>query len=61
LPDLKIRFVNVVELMRLQDKGEHPHGLSMCVGYKEEDTTTTPFDMVMLKEDLGPRVHPGTW
>ncbi len=28
LPDLKIRFVNVVDLMRLQPKSEHPHGLS---------------------------------
>jgi xylulose-5-phosphate/fructose-6-phosphate phosphoketolase len=27
-PDLKIRVVNVVDLMRLQDEGEHPHGLS---------------------------------
>ena len=27
LPDLRIRFVNVVDLMRLQDPGEHPHGL----------------------------------
>ena len=26
-PDLKIRFVNVVDLMRLQDHREHPHGL----------------------------------
>ena len=28
LPDLRIRFVNVVDLMRLQDESEHPHGLS---------------------------------
>jgi xylulose-5-phosphate/fructose-6-phosphate phosphoketolase len=28
LPDLKIRFVNVVDLMKLQSKSEHPHGLS---------------------------------
>ena len=28
LPDLRIRFVNVVDLMRLQDEDEHPHGLS---------------------------------
>ena len=27
-PDIRIRFVNVVDLMRLQDHGEHPHGLS---------------------------------
>jgi xylulose-5-phosphate/fructose-6-phosphate phosphoketolase len=83
LPDLKIRVVNVVDLMRLQPESEHPHGLSdaefdilftkdkpiifafhgypWCIhrltyrrnghdnihvrGYKEEGTTTTPFDM----------------
>ncbi|HEY5320372.1 MAG TPA: phosphoketolase family protein [Galbitalea sp.] len=28
IPDLKIRFVNVVDLMRLQDSTEHPHGLT---------------------------------
>jgi xylulose-5-phosphate/fructose-6-phosphate phosphoketolase len=28
IPDLKMRFVNVVDLMRLQDNTEHPHGLS---------------------------------
>ncbi len=88
LPDLRVRFVNVVDLMRLQDEKEHPHGLSnpefdalftqdkpivfayhgypwlihrltyrrtnhanMHVrGYKEEGTTTTPFDMVMLND-----------
>jgi xylulose-5-phosphate/fructose-6-phosphate phosphoketolase len=88
LPDLKVRFVNVVDLMRLQPDHEHPHGLSdrefdtvftsgqpvifayhgyptlihrltyrrtnhanMHVrGYKEEGTTTTPFDMVMLND-----------
>ena len=88
LPDLKIRFVNVVDLMRLQDSTEHPHGLSAkefdmifttdkpvifayhgypwlihrltyrrtghdnlhVRGYKEEGTTTTPFDMVMLND-----------
>ena len=88
LPDLKIRFVNVVDLMRLQDEKEHPHGLSDQAfdaiftpdkqvifayhgypwlihrltyrrtgnenlhvrGYKEEGTTTTPFDMVMLND-----------
>ena len=27
-PDLRIRFINVVDIMRLQDDGEHPHGLS---------------------------------
>ena len=86
LPDLKVRFVNVVDLMRLQDETEHPHGLSArdfdtvfttdkpvifayhgypwlihrltyrrtnhenlhVRGYKEEGTTTTPFDMVMM-------------
>ena len=88
LPDLKVRFVNVVDLMRLQDNTEHPHGLTSDAfdmifttekpiifayhgypwlihrltyrrtghanlhvrGYKEEGTTTTPFDMVMLND-----------
>jgi xylulose-5-phosphate/fructose-6-phosphate phosphoketolase len=88
LPSLKIRFVNVVDLMRLQPDAEHPHGLSdrefdtiftkdrpvifayhgypwlihrltyrrtnhanlHVRGYKEEGTTTTPFDMVMLND-----------
>jgi xylulose-5-phosphate/fructose-6-phosphate phosphoketolase len=88
LSNLKIRVVNVVDLMRLQPEIEHPHGLSdaefdalfttdrpivfayhgypwlihrltyrrtnhenMHVrGYKEEGTTTTPFDMVMLND-----------
>jgi xylulose-5-phosphate/fructose-6-phosphate phosphoketolase len=88
LPDLKVRVVNVVDLMRLQPESEHPHGLSDAEfdalfttnrpvifayhgypwlihrltyrranhanihvrGYKEEGTTTTPFDMVMLND-----------
>jgi xylulose-5-phosphate/fructose-6-phosphate phosphoketolase len=88
LPELKVRFVNVVDLMRLQDEREHPHGLSgrdfdtvfttdrpvifayhgypwlihrltyrrtnheniHVRGYKEEGTTTTPFDMVMMND-----------
>jgi len=88
LPDLKVRVVNVVDLMRLQPPSEHPHGLSDAEfdalfttdrpivfayhgypwlihrltyrrtnhdnlhvrGYKEEGTTTTPFDMVMLND-----------
>jgi xylulose-5-phosphate/fructose-6-phosphate phosphoketolase len=88
LPDLRVRFINVVDLMRLQDEKEHPHGLSHAEfdalfttskpivfayhgypwlihrltyrrmnhpnlhvrGYKEEGTTTTPFDMVMLND-----------
>ena len=88
IPELKVRFVNVVDLMRLQDESEHPHGLSNrefdmvftedkpvifattatpwlihrlvyrrsndarvhVRGYKEEGTTTTPFDMVMLND-----------
>ncbi len=88
LPELKVRFVNVVDLMRLQPTSEHPHGLSDTEfdslftrdkpivfayhgypwlihrltyrrtnhanlhvrGYKEEGTTTTPFDMVMLND-----------
>ncbi|MGL5874565.1 MAG: phosphoketolase family protein [Xenococcaceae cyanobacterium] len=87
-PDLKIRVVNVVDLMTLQPSSEHPHGLSdrefdsifttdkpivfafhgypwlihrltyrrtnhknMHVrGYKEEGTTTTPFDMVVMND-----------
>ncbi len=87
-PDLAVRVVNVVDLMRLQPKSEHPHGLpdrefdtlftvdrpvvfayhgypwlihrltyrrtnhaNLHVrGYKEEGTTTTPFDMVMLND-----------
>jgi len=89
LPDLKIRVVNVVDLMRLQPETEHPHGLSdydfdaiftrdrpiifayhgypwlihrltyrrtnhdnlHVRGYKEEGSTTTPFDMV-VRNDL---------
>jgi xylulose-5-phosphate/fructose-6-phosphate phosphoketolase len=88
LPELKVRVVNVVDLMRLQPEAEHPHGLNdsefdtiftpdqpvifayhgypMLIhrltyrrtnhgnlhvrGYKEEGTTTTPFDMVMLND-----------
>ncbi len=88
LPDLRVRVVNVVDLMRLQPESEHPHGLSDVEfdalfttdrpvifayhgypwlihrltyrrtnhanlhvrGYKEEGTTTTPFDMVMLND-----------
>ena len=88
LPELKVRVVNVVDLMRLQPEAEHPHGLSDGLfdslfttdkpivfayhgypwlihrltyrrtnhrnlhvrGFKEEGTTTTPFDMVMLND-----------
>jgi xylulose-5-phosphate/fructose-6-phosphate phosphoketolase len=88
LPDLKVRVLNVVDLMRLEPDSEHPHGLSdrefdalftttqpvifayhgypwlihrltyrranhhnlHVRGYKEEGTTTTPFDMVMLND-----------
>jgi xylulose-5-phosphate/fructose-6-phosphate phosphoketolase len=88
VPDLRVRVVNVVDLMRLQPESEHPHGLSdhefdahfttdrpivfayhgypwlihrltyrrtnhrnlHVRGYKEEGTTTTPFDMVMLND-----------
>jgi xylulose-5-phosphate/fructose-6-phosphate phosphoketolase len=88
LPQLKVRVVNVVDLMRLQPDSEHPHGMpdpefdalfttdrpvifayhgypwlihrlayrrtghrNLHVrGYKEEGTTTTPFDMVMLND-----------
>jgi xylulose-5-phosphate/fructose-6-phosphate phosphoketolase len=88
LPDLKVRVINVVDIMRLEPDSEHPHGLSdpdfdalftadkpvifayhgypwlihrltyrranhsnlHVRGYKEEGTTTTPFDMVMLND-----------
>jgi xylulose-5-phosphate/fructose-6-phosphate phosphoketolase len=88
VPNLKIRVVNVVDLMTLQPQSEHPHGLSdkdfdtifttdkpvifayhgypwlihrltyrrtnhknlHVRGYKEEGTTTTPFDMVVLND-----------
>jgi xylulose-5-phosphate/fructose-6-phosphate phosphoketolase len=88
LPELRVRVVNVVDLMRLQPESEHPHGMpdhefdslfttsrpivfayhgypwlihrltyrranhdNLHVrGYKEEGTTTTPFDMVMLND-----------
>lgn len=88
VPDLKVRLVNVVDLMRLQPDTEHPHGLPDAQfdalftidrpvifayhgypwlihrltyrrrnhgnlhvrGYKEEGTTTTPFDMVMMND-----------
>jgi xylulose-5-phosphate/fructose-6-phosphate phosphoketolase len=87
-PKLRIRVVNVVDLMTLQPKSEHPHGLSdkdfdtifttdkpvvfayhgypylihrltyrrtnhdniHVRGYKEEGTTTTPFDMCVLNQ-----------
>jgi xylulose-5-phosphate/fructose-6-phosphate phosphoketolase len=88
LPELKVRFINVVDLMKLQPQSEHPHGLSdwdfdglftknkpivfafhgypwqihrltyrranhgnlHVRGYKEEGTTTTPFDMCVLND-----------
>ncbi len=87
IPELKIRVVNVVDLMTLQPPSEHPHGISdkdydslftpdrpiifnyhgypwlihrltyrrknqelHVRGYKEEGTTTTPFDMCVLNE-----------
>jgi xylulose-5-phosphate/fructose-6-phosphate phosphoketolase len=88
LPELRVRVVNVVDLMRLEPASEHPHGLSDADfdaiftsdrpvifayhgyptlihrltyrrtnhtnihvrGYKEEGTTTTPFDMVMRND-----------
>ena len=102
-PDLKVRVVNVVDLMKLQPETEHPHGLSdkdfdsiftvdkpiifafhgypwlihrltyrrtnhknlHVRGYKEEGTTTTPFDMVVRNDvdrfhlvmDVIDRVH----
>ena len=88
LPDLRIRVVNVVDLMTLQPEEEHPHGLTdrqfdtiftadrpiifafhgypwlihrltyrrtnhvnlHVRGYKEEGTTTTPFDMAVMND-----------
>jgi len=88
IPELKIRVVNIVDLMTLQPPSEHPHGLSdrdfdslfttgrpvifayhgypwlihrltyrrnnhdnlHVRGYKEEGTTTTPFDMTVLND-----------
>ncbi len=88
VPELKVRVVNVMDLMKLQPQDEHPHGLSdrdfdalftpdrpvifayhgypslihqltyrrtnhmnlHVHGYKEEGTTTTPFDMCVLNE-----------
>jgi xylulose-5-phosphate/fructose-6-phosphate phosphoketolase len=88
LPELRLRVVNVVDLMRMQPASEHPHGLSdrdfdsiftrdkpiifafhgypwlihrlayrrtnhgnlHVRGYKEEGTTTTPFDMTVLND-----------
>jgi xylulose-5-phosphate/fructose-6-phosphate phosphoketolase len=88
IPDLKVRVVNVVDLMTLQPESEHPHGLSDRAfdaiftrdkpiifayhgypwlihrltyrrtnhdnlhvrGYKEEGTTTTPFDLAVMND-----------
>ena len=88
LPALKVRVVNVVNLMKLQPPSEHPHGMPdadfdllftkrqadhLCLprvsmadppahlsphnhdnmhvrGYKEEGTTSTPFDMVVMND-----------
>jgi xylulose-5-phosphate/fructose-6-phosphate phosphoketolase len=88
MPDLAVRFINIVDLMRIQDPSEHPHGLSHPAfdqlfppgtpiifafhgypwlihrltyrraahgnlhvrGYKEEGTTTTPFDMTVRND-----------
>lgn len=88
LPDIKLRLVNVVDLLTLQQRSEHPHGLEdddfdqlftkdkpilfayhgypwlihrLCYrrsnhknlhvrGYKEEGSTTTPFDMVVRND-----------
>ena len=87
-PKLEVRVINVVDLMKLQPRSEHPHGLSdkdfdvlfttdkpiifayhgypwlihrltyrrtnhpnlHVRGYKEEGTTTTPFDMVVMND-----------
>ncbi|HEV8647638.1 MAG TPA: phosphoketolase family protein [Burkholderiales bacterium] len=88
VPEIRVRVVNVVDLMTLQPSGEHPHGLEDRAfdaiftadrpiifayhgypwlihrltyrrtnhgnlhvrGYKEEGTTTTPFDMVVMND-----------
>jgi len=88
LPELKVRVINVVDLMKLQPQSEHPHGLSdkdfdvlftkdkpivfafhgypslihqlayrrnnhknlHVRGYKEEGTTSTPFDMAVMND-----------
>ena len=88
LPELRVRVVNVVDLMKLQPTREHPNGLSdkefdalfttdkpiifafhgypwlihrltyrrtnhgnlHVRGYKEEGTTSTPFDMVVMND-----------
>src|SRR5206468_1171012 len=88
LPELKVRVVNVLDLMKLQPASGHPHGLSdhdfdtlfttdkpiifafhgypwlihrltyrrtnhnnlHVRGYKEEGTTTTPFDICVLND-----------
>ncbi len=88
LPELRVRVINVVDLMRLEPDSEHPHGMPDAQfdalfttdrpvvfayhgypraihqltygranhhnlhvrGYKEEGTTTTPFDMVMMND-----------
>ena len=88
LPNLKVRVVNVIDLMKLQLQGEHPHALSdvefddlftcdkpiifafhgypglvhrltyrrtnqrnlIVHGYRDEGTTTTPFDLVVMNE-----------
>ena len=88
LPEVKVRVINIVNLMKLQPPREHPHGLDdnefdrlftkdkpiifafhgypwlihrltyrrtnhknlHVRGYKEEGTTTTPFDMVVLND-----------
>jgi xylulose-5-phosphate/fructose-6-phosphate phosphoketolase len=88
LPELTVRVVNVVDLMRLQQATEHPHGMTdpefdamfttdkpvifayhgypwlihrltyrrtnhaniHVRGYKEEGTTTTPFDMLVIND-----------
>jgi xylulose-5-phosphate/fructose-6-phosphate phosphoketolase len=88
LPDIRVRVINVVDLMKLQPPTEHPHGLSdtdfdilfttdkpiifayhgypwlihrltyrrhnhknlHVRGFKEEGTTSTPFDMVVMND-----------
>src|SRR6185436_14493945 len=48
-PDLRVRFVNVVDLMKLQPASEHPHGLHDR-GYKEKGNINTPLDLAIQNQ-----------
>ena len=54
LPDLRVRFINVVDLMRLQDDTEHPHGLS----HRDFDALFTPDKPVDLRLPRVPVADP---